>query len=43
MLILAAVVLPYVAVVLANATDTRTDALPLMESGRSDRQLGPGQ
>jgi len=41
LLILAAVVLPYVAVVNANAANTRTDALPLMGGGRSDRQLGP--
>jgi len=39
-LILAAVVLPYVAVVNANAATTRTDGLPLTGGGRSDRQLG---
>ena len=39
-LILAALVLPYVAVVNANAVNTRTDAMPLTEGGRSDRQLG---
>ena len=39
-LILAALVLPYVAVVNANAANTRTDALPLTDGGRSDRQLG---
>ena len=39
-LILAALVLPYVAVVNANAVNTRMDALPLTEGGRSDRQLG---
>jgi len=41
LLILAAVVLPSVAVVNANAANTRTDALPLTGGGRSDRQLGP--
>lgn len=40
LLILAAVVLPYVAVVNANAATTRTDGLPLTGGGRSDRQLG---
>ncbi|UMG92441.1 DUF3099 domain-containing protein [Nocardioides sp. TF02-7] len=40
--ILAAVVLPYVAVVNANAANTRTDALPLTGGGRADRQLGAG-
>jgi hypothetical protein len=39
-LILAALVLPYVAVVNANAATTRADALPLTDGGRSDRQLG---
>ncbi|RHW25576.1 DUF3099 domain-containing protein [Nocardioides immobilis] len=39
-LIVAAVVLPYVAVVNANAATTRTDGLPLTGGGRSDRQLG---
>ena len=40
-LILAALVLPYVAVVNANAANTRTDELPLTDGGgRSDRQLG---
>jgi hypothetical protein len=39
-LILAALVLPYVAVVIANAANSRTDALPLTEGGRCDRQLG---
>jgi fatty acid desaturase len=42
-LILAAVVLPYVAVVNANAATTRTDSLPLPGGGRSDRQLGSGE
>ncbi len=40
LLILAALVLPYVAVVNANAATTRTDGLPLTGGGRSDRQLG---
>jgi hypothetical protein len=39
-LILAALVLPYVAVVGANANNSRADELPLMGSNRSDRQLG---
>lgn len=39
-LILAAVVLPYVAVVGANTATTRTDAMPLTGAQRSDRQLG---
>lgn len=39
-LIVAALVLPYVAVVNANAATTRTDAMPLLDNGRSDRQLG---
>ena len=39
-LILAALVLPYVAVVNANAANSRTDGLPLTDGGRSDRQLG---
>ena len=39
-LILAALVLPYVAVVNANAANSRTDELPLMDKGRSGRQLG---
>ncbi|KAA1415815.1 DUF3099 domain-containing protein [Nocardioides humilatus] len=39
-LILAAIVLPYVAVVGANAANSRTDELPLLGNSRSDRQLG---
>ncbi|KAA1429287.1 DUF3099 domain-containing protein [Nocardioides antri] len=39
-LIAAAVILPYVAVVNANAASSKTDALPLTDGGRSDRQLG---
>lgn len=39
-LIFAALVLPYVAVVNANAATTRTDEMPLLDPGRSDRQLG---
>ena len=42
-LMVAAVLLPYVAVVGANASDTRSDELPLTGGGRSDRQLGPGR
>jgi hypothetical protein len=39
-LILAALELPYVAVVNSNAKNSRTDELPLMGNSRSDRQLG---
>jgi hypothetical protein len=42
-LIVAALILPYVAVVGANAATTRTDGLPLTGGGRSDRQLEPGE
>ncbi|MFC5729879.1 MULTISPECIES: DUF3099 domain-containing protein [Nocardioides] len=41
-LILAAVVLPYVAVVMANANDSRATELPLTGGGDAQRQLGPG-
>ncbi len=40
-LIVAALILPYVAVVMANAATTRTDALPLTGGGNPHRQLGP--
>ena len=42
-LMVAALVLPYVAVVGANAVDTRSNELPLTGGGRADRQLGPGR
>ncbi|MEQ6899617.1 DUF3099 domain-containing protein [Nocardioides sp. YIM 152588] len=42
-LIVLAVVLPYVAVVMANANDSRDDSLPLPDGGSAQRQLGgPG-
>ncbi len=41
-LILASAVLPYVAVVLANANDSRSTSLPLTGGGDAQRQLGPG-
>ncbi|MCX6400261.1 MAG: DUF3099 domain-containing protein [Propionibacteriales bacterium] len=37
-----AIFLPYVAVVLANAGDSRSTALPLTGGGDAQRQLGPG-
>lgn len=39
-LIAGALVLPYIAVVMANATDTRTDHMPLPDAGSRHRQLG---
>ncbi|WP_435768687.1 DUF3099 domain-containing protein [Nocardioides sp. SYSU DS0651] len=42
-LILAAVVLPYVAVVMANANDSRATDLPLTGGGDAQRQLGAGR
>ena len=41
-LILASLVLPSVAVVMANANDSRTTSLPLTGGGDAQRQLGPG-
>lgn len=41
-LIAAAVVLPYVAVVMANANDSRATELPLTGGGDPQRQLGHG-
>mgnify|MGYP006195295613 CR=1 FL=1 len=41
-LIVGAVVLPYVAVVAANANDSRASSLPLPGGGDPQRQLGPG-
>ncbi len=40
-LIVAALILPYVAVVMANAATTRTDDLPLTGGGSTHRQIGP--
>ena len=37
-----ALVLPYIAVVMANAVSQRSDGFELIDHGRSDRQLGPG-
>lgn len=42
-LILASLFLPYVAVVMANANDSRSSDLPLTGGGDAQRQLGPGQ
>lgn len=39
-LIAGAIVLPYIAVVMANATITRTDDMPLPDGGARHRQLG---
>ena len=41
-LIVAALILPYVAVVMANATNTKADDFALMDEGVGRRQLGPG-
>lgn len=41
-LIAGAVILPYVAVVLANSGDSRSNALPLTGGGNAQRQLGAG-
>ncbi len=41
-LILAAIVLPYLAVVMANANDSRATSLPLTGGGNAQRQLGEG-
>ncbi|WP_141013234.1 DUF3099 domain-containing protein [Nocardioides sambongensis] len=40
LLIVGAVVLPYVAVVMANANDSRDTTLPLTGAGDAQRQLG---
>ncbi|TWG94711.1 Protein of unknown function (DUF3099) [Nocardioides sp. J9] len=42
-LILASLFLPYVAVVMANANDSRASSLPLTGGGDAQRQLGPGE
>lgn len=39
-LIAGALLLPYVAVVMANANDSRSSSLPLIDSGDAQRQLG---
>ena len=41
-LIVGAVVLPYVAVVMANATSTKRDGFALLDQGAGRPQLGPG-
>jgi hypothetical protein len=40
--VVAAVGLPYVAVVMANARDTKSDGFELMDGASQDRQLPPG-
>ncbi len=40
-LIAGAILLPYVAVVMANARTSRTDSLPLTGDGTDHRRLGP--
>lgn len=42
-LIAGAIILPYVAVVMANAEDSRSSALPLTGGGDAQRQLGAGE
>jgi len=41
-LIVGALVLPYVAVVMANAATTKGDGFALVDHGAGHRQLGPG-
>jgi fatty acid desaturase len=41
-LIVAALVLPYVAVVMANATNTKTDGFALLDQGSGRRELDSG-
>ena len=41
-LIVGALVLPYVAVVMANATTTKADGFALVDHGTANRQLGSG-
>jgi fatty acid desaturase len=41
-LIVAALVLPYVAVVMANAANSKGDGYALLDHGAGRRQLGPG-
>ena len=40
--VVAALVLPYVAVVMANAADTKSDAFQLLDGASRDRELPPG-
>ena len=40
-LIVAAIILPYVAVVMANVSTSRGDSFELVEGGPSGRELGP--
>ena len=40
--VIAAVVLPYVAVVMANAADTKSDGFELMDGSSQERQLPGG-
>jgi hypothetical protein len=40
--VVGAVVLPYVAVVMANASETKTDGFELLDGRTHDRQLPPG-
>jgi len=42
-LIVAAVLLPYVAVVMANAATTKGDGFALVDHGAGHPQLGPGE
>jgi hypothetical protein len=42
-IMVAAVVLPYVAVVMANAAHTKGDSVALLDQGPGHRQLGPGE
>src|SRR4051794_6899511 len=41
-LIVGALVLPYIAVVMANASTTKADGFALVDHGAGQRQLGPG-
>jgi Flp pilus assembly protein TadB len=40
--VVGALVLPYVAVVMANAADTKSDAFQLLDGASHDRELPPG-
>ena len=42
-LIAGALLLPYVAVVMANASTTKSDGFDLMDHGMRRQELGPGQ
>jgi hypothetical protein len=42
-LIVAALLLPYVAVVMANVSTTKGDGFALVDHGAGHRQLGPGE